>query len=71
MCPADRFSWRTAPSPLNLTSIYMARWVAKQLELQAEEYDRLLAENSELAPLLYKARWLAEDPEALTFDNLH
>ncbi len=24
-----------------------------------------------MAPLLYKARWLAEDPEALTFDNLH
>ncbi len=49
---------------------YMARWVAKRLDQRVKEYDRLLAENPELAPVLYKARWLVEDPEALTFDNL-
>ncbi len=49
---------------------YMARWVAKLLGRQAEEYDRLLAEDPKLAPILYKARWLTDDPEALTFSNL-
>lgn len=49
----------------------MARWVANQLGKQAEEYDRLLVENPKLAPILYKARWLAKDPMSLTFENLH
>lgn len=49
---------------------YMARWTAKLLSQRAEDYDRLLDENPKLAPILYKARWLTEDPKALTFENL-
>ena len=49
---------------------YMARWTAKLLSQRAEDYDRLLDENPKIAPILYKARWLTDDPEALTFENL-
>ena len=48
----------------------MARWYAKLLGDQAAEYDRLIDEyGADMASVLYKARWLCEEPEKLTPEN--
>lgn len=49
----------------------LARWTAKKIMEESAEYDRLVAENADLASVLYKARWLSAEPDKLTFDNLH
>lgn len=49
----------------------LARWTARKMIEESAEYDKLIAENADLASVLYKARWLSAVPDKLTFDNLH
>lgn len=49
----------------------LARWTARKMIEESAEYDKLIAENEDLASVLYKARWLSAEPDKLTFDNLH
>ena len=49
----------------------LARWTARKIIEESAEYDKLIAENADLASVLYKARWLSAEPDKSTFDNLH